>query len=111
VAAILAVAQSRDTLFLGAVIAAIEGAIGLQTVADDANTTVLASGGQSVDGTLKAVKDVALAAHDHLKRLVIVVTATLTLGHGSLPIITFTRRYRAMGTAPRGIHTRLQSIK
>src|SRR4029453_12411898 len=61
----------------------VEAAAHLGPVADDGAATVLAPGRQARNGALEAVEGVAVARHDHLERLVVVVPADLALGHGS----------------------------
>jgi hypothetical protein len=53
----------------------------LDTVSDDTAVAVGANRRQRVDCALEAIKDVALAAHDYFKRLVIIVLANFALRH------------------------------
>ena len=50
-------------------------------VADDTAIAVRANRRQRVDCALEAIKDVALSAHDHFKRLVIIVLANFAFRH------------------------------
>ena len=51
------------------------------TVADDTALAVRANRRQRVDGALEAVESVALSAHDHFKRLVIIIFANFAFRH------------------------------
>ena len=68
----------------GAVGAAVEVAVHLDSVADDPAATVQAHRGDPVDGTLEAVEHMPLTGGDHLERLVVFVAADLTSGHRAL---------------------------
>ena len=66
----------------GAVGAAVEMTVGLYAVADDLNAAVFADGCKGVYGALEAIERVRGAiGHSHLKALVILISAYLTLGH------------------------------
>ena len=58
-----------------------KGAILLQSVAEDPDTTMVAGRRQSMDRTLEAVEDMRFPVHGDLKCLVVVVTAGLTYCH------------------------------
>jgi len=68
-------------------------------MADDTAIAVRAHRRQCVDCALEAIKDVALAAHDHFKRLVIIVLANFACRH--------TRFVRARGDQWRCLFTSL----
>jgi hypothetical protein len=51
------------------------------TVADDTAVAVGANRRQRVDCALEAIEDVTLSAHDHFKRLVIIVLANFACRH------------------------------
>src|SRR5262245_23950317 len=78
-----AVAQAGDASHLRAMLAAEEGAVLLQPVADDADAAVLAGRRQRVDRAFETVEGVRGSAHAHLERLVVIVPAGFTSGHGS----------------------------
>jgi hypothetical protein len=61
--------------------AAIEGAVGLDTVADDFTTTVLTDGGEFVDGAFETIKHMPHPRRDDLKRQVVVIAADFTRCH------------------------------
>src|SRR5918999_4755776 len=69
---------------LGAVRAAVHGAVRLDAVPDDLAAAVVAGRRDGVDGALEAVEHVRLAAASDLHRLVVLVAAHFALGHGSL---------------------------
>lgn len=65
-------------MLASAVGAAIEGIRCLHAVTDDAAATMGTGGSQRVDGALKAVEYMSLAAHFHLETFVVNVAAHLT---------------------------------
>src|SRR5262245_8955469 len=65
-------------------LAAEEGAVLLESVADDADAAVLAGRRQRMDRALEAVEGVGGTVHADLKRLVVVVSTGFTSGHGNL---------------------------
>src|SRR5262249_53694903 len=79
-----AVAQAGYANGLGAMLAAKEGAVLFESVADDADAAVLAGRRQRMDRALEAVEGVGGTVHAHLKRLVVVVSTGFTSGHGNL---------------------------
>src|SRR5215831_20368444 len=79
-----AIAQAGYANGLGAMLAAEEGAVLLESVADDADAAVLAGRRQRMDRALEAVEGVGGTVHADLKRLVVVVSTDFTSGHGNL---------------------------
>src|SRR5262249_55581694 len=73
-----AIAQAGYANGLGAVLAAKEGAVPLESVADDADAAVLAGRRQRVDRAFETVEGVGGTVHADLKRLVVVVSAGFT---------------------------------
>jgi hypothetical protein len=70
----------------GAVGAAVDGAVGLNAVADNPATAMLASRGECMNCTLEAVEHVWLVPwHGHLEGLVVLISTHLTLGHLNSP--------------------------
>jgi len=69
----------------GAVGAAEDSAVGLDTVADHSATAVSASRGKRVDRALEAVEDMRLPVPNNLESLVVVVAANLARRHCLLP--------------------------
>src|SRR5262245_18582421 len=76
-----AIAQAGYANGLGAVLAAEEGAVLLEPVADDADAAVLAGRRQRMDRAFEAVEGVGGTVHADLKRLVVVVSAGFTSRH------------------------------
>src|SRR5215475_3159963 len=76
-----AIAQAGCANGLGAMLAAEEGAVLLEPVADDADAAVLAGRRQRVDRAFETVEGVGGAVHADLKRLVVVVSAGFTSRH------------------------------
>ena len=68
-----AVTQSRNTILLGAMIAAVESAVFFQTVPNDPNAAMLAGWRQGVDRALETVKRVGLATHNNVEGLVVII--------------------------------------
>jgi hypothetical protein len=69
-------------------LAAEEGAILLEPVADDADAAILACRRQRMNGAFEAVEGVSGLAHRHLKGLVVIVSARFTSGHDDLaPVV------------------------
>ena len=68
----------------GAVGTAIDLALGLNTMTDDAASTMAALGRHGVDGALKTVEGHSVATLGNAKRLIVVVAAHLASGHSSL---------------------------
>jgi hypothetical protein len=64
-----------------AVCAAVVVALGLDSMADDLASAVLAYRGQSVNGAFEAIKRVSLTRQPNLERLVVVITADFALCH------------------------------
>src|SRR4029453_12518753 len=92
-----AIAQAGYANGLGAVLAAEEGAVLLEPVADDADAAVLAGRRQRVDRAFETVEGVGGTVHADLKCLVVVVSAGFASGHdnprngcgfGGLEVIT-----------------------
>src|SRR5262249_11735877 len=76
------VAQSGDAGSLGAVLAAEESPFLLEAVAHDADAAILAFRRQRMDRTFEAVEGMGGTVHAHLERLVVIVPAGFTSGHG-----------------------------
>jgi uncharacterized membrane protein YdfJ with MMPL/SSD domain len=75
------VPDALHALFLRTVGATEDAAVRLDTVADHPAAAMLAFRGQRLNGTLEAVERVCPAVHDHLERLVVIVTAGLATCH------------------------------
>src|SRR5262249_42827030 len=76
-----AIAQGRYANGLGAMLAAEEGAVLLEPVADDPDAAVLAGRRQRMDRAFEAVEGVGGTVHADLKCLVVVVSAGFASGH------------------------------
>src|SRR5262249_24465380 len=76
-----AIAQAGYANGLGAMLAAKEGTVLLEPVADDADAAVLAGRRQRVDRAFEAVEGVGGTVHADLKCLVVVVSAGFASGH------------------------------
>ena|SRR5919107_5475323 len=76
--------RSPDAALPGAVSAAIECAFGLDPVADDLASAMIAHRRELVDGTLEAVESVCLTRGDHLKGEIVVVAADFASSHSIL---------------------------
>src|SRR5918999_4977591 len=61
-------------------------AIGLDPMAKNPTATVAASGRQSLDGTLKAIKAMRSSSHNDFKGLVIVIATGFAPRHGDTPL-------------------------
>jgi RNase P/RNase MRP subunit POP5 len=85
-----AVAQARHAGLLGAMLAAEEGPLLLQSVADDADAAILACRRQRMNGAFEAVEGVSGVTHRHLKGLVVIVSAGFTSGHDDLAPVVLT---------------------
>jgi len=68
-----------------AVSAAVEGFRGLDAVADDAASAVIADGCKTMNGALKAVEGVALTGNDDDHGFVVLVAAGFALHERKLP--------------------------
>src|SRR5215831_12601588 len=68
-----------------AVRATIEGAVGLDAVADHLAAAVLTDRGELLDGALEAVERMRLPGGHHLERHLVVVATHFAYGHGSPP--------------------------
>ena len=79
-----AIVNTHDTAFLRAVGTAVERALGLDAMSDDSALAVRAGRRQCVNRALETVEDVGFSGVNHLKRLVVVVSADFALGHGIL---------------------------
>jgi hypothetical protein len=69
------------SLLASAVCTAIHRPICLHTMTQDSAATMAAGGGKGLDCTLKAIKGMRPARHDHLKRLVIFIPACFAVCH------------------------------
>src|SRR5688500_16109387 len=87
-----------DALLAGAVRAAEEGPIRLDSMTDDPAAAVIAGRCEGVDGALERVEGVALGAQSHLERLVVFVAADLTDSHERLLPAGQTRKLAAPET-------------
>src|SRR5215510_2275271 len=76
-----AIGQAGDANGLGAMLAAKEGAVLLEPVADDADAAVLACRRQRMDRAFETVEGVGGTVHAGLKRLVVVVSTGFTSRH------------------------------
>src|SRR5690606_9543633 len=81
----------------GAEGAAVEATVDLDAVADHLAPAVLADGRHAVDGALEAVEGVRRTGGAHLERLVVVVAADLTAGHGVLLVVQVAQSGRGSG--------------
>jgi hypothetical protein len=79
-----AVAQPGDAGALRAMLAAEEGALLLEPVAENADATLVADRRQRMNGAFEAVEGVGSSAHAYLERLVVVIPAGFTSGHDDL---------------------------
>jgi len=68
----------------GAVGTAIDLALGLNTMTDDAALTMTALGRHGVDGALKTVESHSVVTLGNAERLIVVVAAHLASGHSTL---------------------------
>src|SRR5260370_20231776 len=68
-------------------LAAEEGALLLEPVADDAGAAILAFRRQRMNGAFEAVEGMGDPAHAHLERLVIIVATGFTSGHDDLAAV------------------------
>ena len=78
------VTQARHAFYLGAMLAAEEGAFLFESVTDNMNPAIPAGRGQRMDCTLEAVERVSCAIHGHLECLVVVVSAGFASSHDGL---------------------------
>src|SRR5262245_39831925 len=77
--------RSPVTPALSAAVLAAEGSpFLLEPVAHDADAAILAFRRQRVDRTFEAVEGMGGTVHAHLERLVVIVSAGFTSGHGDL---------------------------
>ena len=83
-----AIVDTHDTGFLRAVGTAVERALSLDTMSDDSALAVRAGWRQCVNRALETVEDVGFSGVNHLKGLVVVVSADFALGHGILLVAT-----------------------
>lgn len=74
--------EALDAGLAGAVGAAVDLAIPLDTVAEDAAFAVIANRGEDVDGALEGVEAVGLAREDDIKTFVVGVSAVMAGFHG-----------------------------
>src|SRR5258706_13799835 len=70
-----------DALLLRTVRTAVENAIRLDAMTDDLAAAMSTNGRKSMNGALKAVKDMRSSIHDDFKRFVVVVTTYFTTCH------------------------------
>src|SRR5262245_45367810 len=77
-----AIANLRDAFLFGAMGATVDGAVFFHPVTDHMRTAMRTSGGERLDCTFKAVKDVTLAVQGHLERLVIIIPTSFAYRHG-----------------------------
>jgi hypothetical protein len=66
--------------------AAVKGSIGLDTMPNNPAAAMLASRGKSGNGAFKAVEHMRPTSHEHLKGLIVLVTAHFTLCHAHHPL-------------------------
>jgi hypothetical protein len=79
------VTQTFHALCLSAVLTTEEGTFLFESVTDYVNAAMPASWSECVDRTFEAVKSVGSAVHDHLKGLVVIVSAGFASCHDDLP--------------------------
>ena len=80
------VAQAHHAFYLGAMLAAEEGAFLFESVTDNMNAAIPAGRGQRMDCTLEAVECVGCTIHGHFERLVVVVSARFAFSHDGLSL-------------------------
>jgi hypothetical protein len=96
------VTQTFHALCLGAVLAAEEGAFLFKPVADYVNAAMPASWSECVDRAFEAVKRVGSAVRDHLKGLVVIVSAGFASCHNGLPFAVV--QPASVGRVPQTVH-------
>ena len=79
--------ETPDSFFLRAVIAAEKLAISFQPMTDNAASACAALRCHRLNGALETVERHCPIAHRHLKRFIVVVTASVTFGHCALPCL------------------------
>src|SRR5947208_14939032 len=82
-----AVAQPSDASALRAMLAAEEGALLLEPVAENADAALVAGWCQRVNGAFETVVGMGHPAHAQLERLVVIVPAGFTSGHDDLAAV------------------------
>ena len=88
------VAQAHHAFYLGAMLAAEEGAFLFESVTDNMNPAIPAGWSQRMDCTLEAVERVGCTIHGHFERLVVVVSAGFASSHDGISL-----------TLEKGVHT------
>jgi hypothetical protein len=73
--------EALDSFFLRAVVAAEKLAVSFQPMADDAATACDACRRHRLNCAFETVKRHRPTAHRHLKRFIVVITASVTFGH------------------------------
>jgi hypothetical protein len=95
-----------DAALPSAVSATKEGPLGLDAMADNPASTVIAYRSQLVNGTFEAIERMSTTCGDDLKSEIVIVPADLTLSHwilqtqGSAACCASTRRARSAGRVP-----------
>ena len=77
--------EALDPFFLRAVVAAEKPAISFEPMTDNAASACAALRCHRLNGALETVERHRPIAHRHLKRFIVVVTASVTFGHCALP--------------------------
>src|SRR5262245_38767769 len=78
-----AITQARDALTFRAVFATEECTAFLKPVPDDPCSAMIADRREGLNGAFETIECMRLAIHEDLKRLVIIVAASLTNRHGA----------------------------
>jgi hypothetical protein len=79
--------ETPDSFFFRAVVAAEKLAISFQPMTDNAASACAALRCHRLNGALETVERHCPIAHRHLKRFIVVVTASVTFGHCALPCL------------------------
>ncbi len=75
------IAETLNAFAFGAMLATKESAGLLKAMPDDADSAMIASWCERMNGAFEAIKGMRLAAHRDLKRLVVVIAAGFTCSH------------------------------
>jgi hypothetical protein len=78
-----AIVHRSNSLFVGAVSAAVKAAAGLDTMPDDLAPAMFTLGGQRLHGALEAVKVAGDAGDDDLDGLIVFVSTNFALAHSN----------------------------
>ena len=82
---LVSISQTRHTVFLCTVVAAVKLTAGFQPVSDDPTTANFTRRSQRLNRTFEGIENMRFAVFDYVKTFIVVVATGFALAHGRVP--------------------------